>query len=106
MQASRSAPSGMQTKVVVLTADDGFEEQVRVTFGASPKIVLDVIKGTLASQGADASFEGASVVVADVDGDNEAEMHALSRVMERVGNWPPVVAVTPVGETISAVVNG
>jgi pilus assembly protein CpaE len=94
MQASRSAPSGVQTKVVVLTADDGFEEQVRATFGASPKIVLDVIKGTLASRGADASFEGASVVVADVDGDNEAEMHALSRVMERVGNWPPVVAVT------------
>jgi pilus assembly protein CpaE len=84
----------MQTKVVVLTADDGFEEQVRATFGASPKIVLDVIKGTLASRSADASFEGASVVVADVDGDNEAEMHALSRVMERVGNWPPVVAVT------------
>src|SRR5580698_5376973 len=94
MQANRSAPSGMQTKVVVLTADDGFEEQVRATFGASPKIVLDVIKGTLASRSADASFEGASVVVADVDGDNEAEMHALSRVMERVGNWPPVVAVT------------
>jgi pilus assembly protein CpaE len=94
MQASRSAPSGVQTKVVVLTADDGFEEQVRATFGASPKIVLDVIKGTLASRSADASFEGASVVVADVDGDNEAEMHALSRVMERVGNWPPVVAVT------------
>src|SRR5580698_3816839 len=101
MQANRSAPSGMQTKVVVLTADDGFEEQVRATFGASPKIALDVIKGTLASRSADASFEGASVVVADVDGDNEAEMHALSRVMERVGNWPPVVAVT---QTLDATV--
>ncbi len=101
MQASRSAPSGMQTKVVVLTADDGFEEQVRATFGASPKIALDVIKGTLASRAADASFDGASVVVADVDGDNETEMQALSRVMERVGNWPPVVAVT---QTLDATV--
>jgi pilus assembly protein CpaE len=101
MQANRSAPSGMQTKVVVLTADDGFEEQVRATFGASPKIALDVIKGTLASRAADASFDGASVVVADVDGDNETEMQALSRVMERVGNWPPVVAVT---QTLDATV--
>jgi pilus assembly protein CpaE len=93
MQASRSAPPGMQTKVVVLTADDGFEEQVRATFGASPKITLDVIKGTLVSRAADASFEGASVVVADVNGDDEAEMHALARVMERIGSWPPVVVV-------------
>jgi pilus assembly protein CpaE len=93
MQASRSGPSGTQTKVVVLTADDGFEEQVRATFGASPKIVLDVIKGTLASRVADASFEGASVVVADVNGDDEAEMHALARIMERIGGWPPIVAV-------------
>src|SRR5580698_3340880 len=93
MQANRSAPSGMQTKVVVLTADDTFEEQVRATFGASPKIALDVIKGTLASRAADANFEGASVVVADVNGADEAEMYALARIMERVGNWPPVVAV-------------
>jgi pilus assembly protein CpaE len=101
MQASRSAPSGMQTKVVVLTADDGFEGQVRATFGASPKITLDVIKGTLASRVADANFEGASVVVADVNGDDEAEMHALARVMERIGSWPPVVAVT---QTLDAAV--
>jgi pilus assembly protein CpaE len=101
MQASRTAPSGMQTKVVVLTADDGFEGQVRATFGASPKITLDVIKGTLASRVADANFEGASVVVADVNGDDEAEMHALARVMERIGSWPPVVAVT---QTLDAAV--
>src|SRR5262245_33289558 len=94
MQASRSAPSGMQTKVVILTADDGFEEQVRATFGASPKITLDVIKGSLASGVANASFEGASVVVADVDGSDETEMQALARIMERIGSWPPVVAVT------------
>ena len=91
----------MQTKVVVLTADDGFEGQVRATFGASPKITLDVIKGTLASRVADANFEGASVVVADVNGDDEAEMHALARVMERIGSWPPVVAVT---QTLDAAV--
>ncbi len=94
MQANRSAPSAMQTKVVVLTADDAFEEQVRATFGASPKIVLDVIKGTLAGRAADASLEGASVVVTDVNGDDEAEMLALGRLMEKVGSWPPVVAVT------------
>ena len=53
-----------------------------------------MIKGTLASRAANRDFEGASVVVADVNGDDEAEMQALERVMERIGSWPPVVAVT------------
>jgi pilus assembly protein CpaE len=94
MRAGRSTNSEMQTKVVVLTADDGFEEEVRSTFGASPKIGLDVIKGRLAGRKDDIALEGASVIVVDVDADDEAELAALERMMTRIGHWPPVVAVT------------
>ena len=34
MRIGRSAAPGAQTRVVVLTADGGFEESVRATFGA------------------------------------------------------------------------
>jgi pilus assembly protein CpaE len=86
---------GMQTKVVVLTADDGFEESVRATFGASAQIGLDVIKGKLSALADDIDIAGATVVVADLDAADAAELQALERIMARVGNWPPVVAVMP-----------
>src|SRR6202034_1030891 len=92
MQASRTAP-GAKTKVVVITGDDAFAEQVRSTFGASTKITLDVIKGGLTGAG-DIDVTGASVVVADIDASDEAQLEALTRLMTRIGNWPPVVAVT------------
>ncbi len=34
------------------------------------------------------------MVVADIDAADEAEMQALERLMLRIGDWPPVVAVT------------
>src|SRR5579862_3138028 len=101
MLVGRTATSAMQTKVVVLTADDGFEAQVRATFGASAKITLDVIKGKL-SGGDHKSLAGASVVVADVDGGDEAELVALENLMARIGAWPPVVAVTQAFEETAA----
>jgi len=102
MRTGRSMTPGIQTKVVVLTADDGFDESIRATFSASPKIGLDVIKGRLASRVDNITLEGASVVVVDVDGDDEAELQALERMMLRIGNWPPVVAVTQVfDETVA-----
>jgi pilus assembly protein CpaE len=79
--------------VVLLTADDGFEEQVRATFGGSDQIGLDVIKGRL-SEREQIDVESASVVVADLDAGNEAEMQALDALVTRIGNWPPVVAIT------------
>ena len=101
MPAGQSATSVMQTKVVVLTADDGFEEQVRATFGNSAKITLEVIKGRLSGAG-DKALAGASVVVADIDGSDEAELVALESLMARIGAWPPVVAVTQVFEESAA----
>ncbi len=93
MPVGRTMP-GMQTKVVVLTADDGFEESVRATFGASAQIGLDIIKGKLSAQD-DIDLAGATVVVADLDAGDDTELQALEHIMARVGNWPPVVAVMP-----------
>jgi pilus assembly protein CpaE len=83
----------MQAKVVVLTADPAFEDSVRATFSSSPQIALEVIAGKLAG-GADPAFDGATVVVADVDAADTAELLALERMMLRIGQWPPVVAIT------------
>jgi len=84
----------VQAKVVVLTDDDAFEAAIRATFGTSTQIGLDVIKGRLAGRDDAFDFGGATVVVADLDAGDDAELAALERIMTRIGNWPPLVAVT------------
>jgi pilus assembly protein CpaE len=93
MRIGRDTSPGVQSRVVILTADEGFEESVRATFGASPRIGLDVVKGRL-SAGDDIDVDGATVVVADIDAGDEAELEALQHLLSRIGSWPPVVAVT------------
>jgi pilus assembly protein CpaE len=94
MRAGRSTAQAMQARVVILTADPAFEESVRGTFSASPQIALDVIAGTLAGGADTIALEGATVVVVDIDAGDAAELLALERLMLRIGNWPPVVAIT------------
>jgi pilus assembly protein CpaE len=94
MRAGRSTAQAMQARVVVLTADPAFEDSVRGTFSASPQIALDVIAGTLAGAADGIALEGATVVVVDIDAGDAAELLALERLMLRIGNWPPVVAIT------------
>jgi pilus assembly protein CpaE len=94
MRISRSAAPAVQARVVVLTADDAFEESIRATFATSPHIGLDVVKGRLAERNDRIDFAGATVVVADVDAGDEAEMAALESLMLRIGSWPPVVGIT------------
>src|SRR5580698_3446673 len=94
MRAGRSTVPAMQARVVVLTADPAFEDSVRSTFSASPQITLDVIAGTLAGGADTIALEGATVVVVDIDAGDTAELLALERLMLRIGNWPPVVAIT------------
>src|ERR1051326_1186600 len=93
MRIGRSVTPGVQARVVVITADEGFEAQVRETFGASDQVGLDVIKGRL-SEREQIDVESASVVVADLDAGDEAEMQALDRLVTRIGSWPPIIAVT------------
>src|SRR5437660_8364667 len=94
MKIGRSNSAANKTQVVVLTADDGFEQQVRQTFGASDQIGLRVVSGTLAAIDGKLDLDGATVVVIDIDAGQADEMAALEQLMARVGAWPPIIAVT------------
>ena len=94
MPNGRAIAPGLQARVVILTADDGFEATARATFGASAQIALDVINTRLVDR-QEIDVEGATVVVADLDTSDEAEMLALERLVTGIGAWPPVVAVMP-----------
>ena len=83
-----------RTRVVVLTADAEFDSSVRSTFAASSAIELSVVSGRLAEQGDTLEVSDATVVVLDFDAGRAEEMAALARLMARIGNWPPVIAVT------------
>jgi pilus assembly protein CpaE len=93
MRIGRAVTSGVQARVVVVTADDGFEEAARAVFGASAQIGLDLIKGKLSARDK-IDLEDATVVIADVDAGEEAELQALERLVNRIGSWPPVIAIT------------
>jgi pilus assembly protein CpaE len=94
MRVSRAITPDIGTRVIVLTADDAFEESVRATFGASPQIGLDVVKGKLAARAGDLEVGSATVVVADLDAADSSEMQALDRIMSKIGTRPPLVAIT------------
>jgi len=94
MRIGRPVTTAAQTKVVIVTADEEFEQSVRATFSSSPQIGLTIVKGKLSDREDGIEAAGATVVVADVDTAAGAELRALERIMTRVGNWPPVVAVT------------
>jgi len=94
MRIGRPNSPAKKTQVVVLTADAAFEEQARLTFGASEQIELRVVSGSLAAIDEGFEVEGATVVVIDLNASQPEEMQALERLMARIGAWPPVVAVT------------
>jgi pilus assembly protein CpaE len=94
MRIGRSNGTTSKTQVVVLTADAGFGEQARSTFGASDQIGLKIVAGTLAAGGDQLDLDGATVVVIDLDAADPDDMGALERLMARIGAWPPVVVVT------------
>jgi pilus assembly protein CpaE len=95
MRLGRASDSN-RTRVVVLTADAEFARDARATFGASRAIDLVMVEGTVTTHGDALAVDEATVVVVDLDAGRAEEMHALSRLMARVGAWPPVVAVTQV----------
>src|SRR3954471_20130112 len=94
MRIGRSSSSAGKTQVVVLTADPGFEEQARLTFGASEQISLTVVSGRLSELEGKFEVEGATVAVIDLDAAEKEEMPALERLMARSGVGTPVVAIT------------
>jgi pilus assembly protein CpaE len=95
MRNSRSKPGSTKTKVLVVTADPGFEETVRSTFAAAAQIELAMISGPLSANEAKVTGEDLTVIVIDLDPAQEPEMAALTRLMGRLNGWPPVVVITP-----------
>jgi pilus assembly protein CpaE len=83
-----------KTHVVVLTADAGFAEQARLTFGASEQISLTLVSGMLSDVEGKFELEGATVAVIDLDAGQPDEMQALERLMARIGGRTPVIVVT------------
>ena len=94
MRTKGSRTASSKTKVLVVTADAAFEEQVRSTFGAAAQIELAVLSGTLVANEAKIKDDDVTVVVIDLDTNDEEEFSALTRLMTRVNAWPPVVVVT------------
>jgi len=94
MHIGRPISPAAKARVIVLTADEEFAASVRATFGAGAQIGLDVVTSSLAGCTDTLDTSGATVVVADAGGAEESELLALERLMKRIGNWPPVVAIT------------
>jgi pilus assembly protein CpaE len=94
MNIARTSSEAELTRVVVVTADPGFEELVRATFKASDQIALRVISGALAAVDGDIDAQTTTVAVIDLDAAPADDMRALERLMARVGAGLPVVAVT------------
>jgi pilus assembly protein CpaE len=84
-----------RTKVLAVTADAAFEEQVRSTFAAAAQIELAVLQGPLAATEAKINGDDVTVIVVDLDTRRDEDMAALTRLMSRINGWPPVVVVTP-----------
>jgi pilus assembly protein CpaE len=93
MKIGRANSEAGTTRVIVVTADAGFEELVRATFGASEQIALSVVAGSIVAVDGDLDDQSATVAVVDLDGTQADEMRALERLMARVGARLPVVVV-------------
>lgn len=94
MRISRTPPPSSKTRVVALTADAHFEQQVRQIFASSPQIELSLLLATVSGAGDRIDPEGATVIVIDLDATRDDEMQALERLAIRTGGWPPIVVVT------------
>ncbi|HLH96735.1 MAG TPA: response regulator receiver protein [Xanthobacteraceae bacterium] len=90
-----------QAQVVVITADPGFAEQARATFGASAQIAVQVIPGTLASAENEIDAQTTTVAVIDLDAAPAEELAALERLMAREGGLPVVPVIRAVDASLA-----
>ena len=95
MRTKATRTGSSRTKVLVVTADAAFEDQIRATFAAAAQIELAVLQGSLVATESKIGDDDVTVVVIDLDTRHDDEMAALTRLTSRTNGWPPVVVVTP-----------
>src|SRR5215467_15145052 len=93
MKIGRTNAGANAIRVVALTTDAGFGEELQAAFAADAQTTLALIAGNLAALEGDLNLEGAGVVVIDLDAAQPGEMQALERLIARLGAWPPVVVI-------------
>ena len=87
---------GPTLKVLVLTANDDFEQLARVAFSLGTNFALSMVKGRLVGDAATLDIGDAAVVVVDLDSTQPEEFPALGLLMRRISGAVPVVVVTDV----------
>jgi pilus assembly protein CpaE len=94
MKIGRTNAGASATRVVVLSADQGFLEQLNAAFAADPQMALTPVAGSLTELEAQLDLAEANVAVIDLDAAQPGEMQALERLTARLGTWPPMVVIT------------
>src|SRR5689334_15434860 len=94
MKISRTNAAANATRVVVLSADQGFLGELSAAFGADPALALTPVAGSLSQLEAQLDLTEANVAVIDLDAAQPGEMQALERLTARLGAWPPMVVIT------------
>jgi pilus assembly protein CpaE len=94
MKISRTNAAANATRVVVLSADQGFLGELNAAFGANAQMALTPVPGSLSELEAQLDLAQANVAVIDLDAAQPGEMHALERLMARLGARPPIVVIT------------
>jgi pilus assembly protein CpaE len=87
-------PDATETRIVVLTGDDDFEQLAKSTFGSNAQISLEVVRGGLSGDDRALKIHQASVLVVDVDATKPDQVNALQGLAGRLGGWPPIIVVT------------
>jgi pilus assembly protein CpaE len=94
MKIGRTNAGVNATRAVVLSAEQGFLEQLNAAFAADPQMALTPVPGSLTELEAQLDLADANVAVIDLDAAQPGEMQALERLTARLGAWPPMVVIT------------
>src|SRR6185369_5629260 len=92
---ARETPEVTKTRVVAQSRDADFERLLRGTFGMDAKVELTVAAGAFADSVRKLDTDGATVVIADIDPESEADFSALNALTQRLAGTPPVIVAIP-----------